>query len=179
MASFATAPEVSPRAILRMPLRTYSRRSLKRRHTLSPISDTERTIRRAKSFSAATSQPAVTNQKAPTTLTANTGRAYSRFPGSAKEDKTPNDLAWEALTLSAPFLTQQHVEKAADEPHLAKETEDRQSDIGEAIDDSSDGQDKFDPIVEEQVPQQDASQHEAPEDISSEGSSGGNGKDSW
>lgn len=176
MASMATAPEeLSQTSTLTMPLRTYSRRSLNRRHTSSPNSDAERTIRRTRSYSAVTSQATVTIQTIPTQFTANTGRGRSRLSGPTKEAKTPNDLAWEALTLSAPFLTQPF-EEAADELHSDEQAKNRQLDTDEAIDDRTDGKDDFDPIEEDQILHEDASQHEAPEGISSEDSDGGNGK---
>lgn len=167
MTSKAIAPEVSQSATVRMPLRTYSRRSLKRRHTSSPISDTERTIRRIKSLTETISQPAVTTQQSPAQLAANKGCKRLRFSALVEEAKSPNDLAWEALASSAPVLTQ-HVEKTADELHVADETEDRQMNTGNVTNDGPIGQDMFDPIVEEQVPQEDASEYEEAGEVSLE-----------
>lgn len=93
-----------------------------------------------------------------------------------EEDKTPNDLAWEALASSAPLLIQ-HVETMADEFHVAEEPEDRQLDTGDVINDEPDEQDMFDPIVEEKEPQENASGYEAAEGISPEESGDDDGKE--
>lgn len=89
-------------------------------------------------------------------------------------DRTPNDLAWEALTSSAPFLTQ-YTGNVSDEPIFA-EAGTWQPDTEETATDGLGGLDEFDPIVEEQVPREVPSQQEAPEEMSSDESGCGNGK---
>ncbi|KUI54818.1 hypothetical protein VP1G_02184 [Cytospora mali] len=83
-----------------------------------------------------------------------------RFSGPAKY-KSPNDLAWEALTSSSPVPTQYDGIPTA-EPQVAEHA-DELLDTGEALTNGLDQQDNFDPIVEVQVPQEDAIEHEAAE----------------
>lgn len=167
MTSNAVAPEASQSATVRMPLRTYSRRSLKRRHTSSPISDTERTIRRIKSLTETISQPAVTTQQSPAQLAAHTGRKRLRFSATVEGAKSPNDLAWEAIASSAPVLTQ-NVKRATDELDVTEEIEGWQLNTENATNGGPIEQDMFDPIVEEQVPQEDASEYEKAGEVSLE-----------
>ncbi|KUI68987.1 hypothetical protein VM1G_03975 [Cytospora mali] len=144
-----------------MPLRTYSRRSLKRWHTSPAVSDTGHAIRRSKSLAAMTSQPAVVGQIVPKRLTSDTGRRRPGLPDPAKA-KSPNDLAWEALTSSAPVTIQNDGEATA-EPQVAEDAEDQPCDTGKALTNGLDQQDIFDPIVEVQLPQEDEMEHEAAE----------------
>ncbi|KAL1879769.1 hypothetical protein Daus18300_001606 [Diaporthe australafricana] len=103
------APEARLTTSHKTPLRTYSRRSLKRRHTSPPAPDVERFLTRTESLGLIekTTSKLYTDQnnQQPRRPIANAGRKRLRFSTLAG-DKTPNDLAWEALASSAPALTQ-------------------------------------------------------------------------
>lgn len=93
------------------PLRTYSRRSLKRRHTSLPAQNGQRSLTRTASLNVTDQETAAqcneVNNRQPSRPILNKGRKRVRFFLASKENKTPNDLAWEALASSTPELTRQ------------------------------------------------------------------------
>lgn len=93
------------------PLRTYSRRSLKRRHTSLPAQNEERSLTRTASLNVTEQETAAQHSEAkdrqPSRPILNKGRKRVRFFLASTENKTPNDLAWEALASSTPELTRQ------------------------------------------------------------------------
>lgn len=106
----AMNPDVKFPTANKTPLRTYSRRSLKRRHTSPPARDVERFLRRTGSLNATAKETVEQRNEAkaqqPSQPTSSRGRKRLGLLTSA-ENKTPNDLAWEALASSAPVLTGQ------------------------------------------------------------------------
>lgn len=140
-------------------------------------------MRRAKSQDATTSQLDVVNQEIARQLTAKNKWSY-KLPmslGPARKDETLIEFAWGESASPAHVLAQSDnvrlvSEKVAVEPHVAKEMGDRQSDIGDAIDDRPDGQDLSGPMVEDDVPPKYVEDHETSEGTSPEESGNDNGK---
>ncbi|KAJ0115356.1 hypothetical protein J7T55_012634 [Diaporthe amygdali] len=104
----ATAPEKSIRNTQKTPLRTCSRRSLKRRHTSPSAPDVEHFLSRTESLTvtgtATANGPNENNNQQSSRPIVNAGRKRMRFSLAFAEDKTPSNLAWEALASSAPVL---------------------------------------------------------------------------
>lgn len=168
MASIAIAPRALERGTPETPMRTYSRRQLKRRHTACHKKDIDRTFRRIKSLPVTSSYFAVPDRKPSGQLDADTGRGHQRPSLSAPAKKTPNDLVWEALTSSAPALAEDSGwnignDNEADDHLTIKQSEEIHLNAGEAVIAGPDGQDVFDPIVEENVAPEDAIEYKAGE----------------
>ncbi|KAG6366862.1 hypothetical protein INS49_001043 [Diaporthe citri] len=107
----AKAPEARLPSSHKTLLRTYSRRSLKRRHTSPPAQTVERFLTRTRSLSVTEQKTtehrnAAKNQQ-PSRSIPNKDRKRLRFSLASAENKTPSDLAWEALASSAPVLTRE------------------------------------------------------------------------
>lgn len=107
----AKSPEARLASNHKTPLRTYSRRSLKRRHTSPPAQTMERFLTRTGSLNVAeqktTEQRSAAKNQQPSRSIPNKGRKHLRFSLASAENKTPSDLAWEVLALSTPVLTRE------------------------------------------------------------------------
>lgn len=105
----AMVPEVRLENTRNKSLRTYSRRSLKRRHTSPPAQHVERFLTRAGSLNVAERKTSEQSTKAkPQQLSRPSPEKDRKRVGFSKPtNKTPNDLAWEALASSAPVSTRQ------------------------------------------------------------------------
>lgn len=149
--SAATAPDARLTSTHKTPLRTYSRRSLKRRHTSPPAQNVERFLTRASSLNVTETKTTEQRNDAKaqqlsrqlSRQVSNKGRKRLRFSLASAVKNTPSDLAWEALASSAPVLTRQN-DGSSDEggPHETdvvkrspghKESEHHQSDVGDAL----------------------------------------------
>lgn len=125
LAGIATVPDAR---LHKTPLRTYSRRSLKRRHTTPPAQNVERILIRTASLNVSGQKPVEQRSEAkdqqPSRPVSNKGRKRLRFSLAPAQNKTPNDLAWEALASSAPVSTGQDDdspdELASHETHVVK-----------------------------------------------------------
>lgn len=118
----AKAPEARLASTHRTPLRTYSRRSLKRRHTSPPAQNVERFFRRSGSLNATEKKTAeqfsVAKIQQPSRSIPSKDRKRSGISLAFPENKTPSDLAWEALASSAPVLTREDDNSPGEgEPH--------------------------------------------------------------
>lgn len=107
----AKAPEARLASTHKTPLRTYSRRSLKRRHTSPPAQTVEQFLMRTGSLKVTEQnttehRSAAKNQQSSRSIPSK-DRKRLRFSLAAAENKTPSDLAWEALASSAPALTRE------------------------------------------------------------------------
>lgn len=107
----ATAPGARLTSTHKTALRTYSRRSLKRRHTSPPAQNVERFFTRTGSLNVKEPKTAEQRNEAKAQQlsreVSNKDRKRLRFSLASAEKKTPSDLAWEALASSAPVLTRQ------------------------------------------------------------------------
>lgn len=145
--SAATAPDARLTSTHKTPLRTYSRRSLKRRHTSPPAQNVERFFTRSSSLNVKEPKTAEQRNEAKaqqlSRQVSNKDRKRLRFSLASAEKKTPSDLAWEAIASSAPVLTRQN-DGSSDEggPHETdvvkrspghEESEHHQSDVGDAL----------------------------------------------
>lgn len=105
----ATVPELRLESTHKKSLRTYSRRSLKRRHTSPPAQHVERFLTRAGSLNVR--ERKITEQstkvKPPQLSRPSPNKDHKRVGFSTSTNMTPNDLAWEALASSAPVSTRQ------------------------------------------------------------------------
>lgn len=108
----ATAPDARLTSTHKTPLRTYSRRSLKRRHTSPPAQNVKRFFTRTSSLSVTGPKTAEQRNEAKAQQlsreVSNKDRKRLRFSLVSAEKKTPSDLAWEAIASSAPVLTRQN-----------------------------------------------------------------------
>lgn len=105
------APDAKSASAHKTPLRTYSRRALKRRHTSPPAQNVQRSLPRTSSLNVTESKTAQQGNEAKAQRLSrqfsNKGRKRLRF-SLASAEKTPSDLAWEALASSAPVLIRQN-----------------------------------------------------------------------
>lgn len=148
-----TAPLAKLTSTHKTPLRTYSRRSLKRRHTSAPAQNVERFFKRTSSLNVTEPKTAEQRDEANAQQLSqqfpNKDRKRLRFSLASAEKKTPSDLAWEALASSAPVLTRQNDGSSDDGgPHETdvvkyspghKQSEHHQLDVGDALNDSTKG----------------------------------------
>lgn len=111
LSGVAATPAAMLPSTHKTPLRTYSRRSLKRRHTSPPAQHVERFLTRTASLNVTeqntVEQRCEVKDQQPSRPISNKDRKRLRFALPSAEKKTPNELAWEALTSSAPVLTRQ------------------------------------------------------------------------
>lgn len=112
----ATVPEVRLDNTHNKSLRTYSRRSLKRRHTSPPAQHVGRFLTRAGSLNVTERKTTEQSTKAkPQQLSRPSPKKdHKRVGFSNSTNKTPNDLAWEALASSAPVPTRQDYDSPDD-----------------------------------------------------------------
>lgn len=101
-----TAPEARLTTSHKTPLHTYSRRSLKRRHTSPSAPDVTRTESLGLAERKTPKQLTDNNNQHSRRPIVNAVRKRLRFSFTHAGDRTPNDLAWEALASSAPASTQ-------------------------------------------------------------------------
>lgn len=173
----AKAPEARLASTHKTPLRTYSRRSLKRRHTSPPAQNVERFLTRTGSLNVTEKETAeqrsVAKNQQPLRSIPDKGRKRLRFSLASAEEKTPSDLAWEAPASSLPVLTREDDGPSDDgEPHEThvvecspghKGSEHQQPAVGDAVNGptkSGEGKPRGDAALEA----------DAPEDTSLEGS---------
>lgn len=164
----ATAPGARLTSTHKTPLRTYSRRSLKRRHTSPPAQNVERFFTRTSSLNVKEPKTAEQRNEAKaqqlSRQVSNKDRKRLRFSLASAEKKTPSDLAWEALASSAPVLTRQNDGSSDDGgPHETdvvkcssdrKESEHQQPDVGDSprgSDNDRDGKPRGDAAAEADV----------------------------
>lgn len=146
MAGDSNTPEMAHPPESKTPLRTYSRRLLKRRLTSPLLPVRKRVLRRTQSFPAATPEVESGNSRAPEHKSANTGRKRTRFSLTTASGKTPTELFLE--NMSSPFVMSQRIQ--LQEQGLGARLQDDQEDIA-LLEASQDDDAAFDKQAEEPV----------------------------